>query len=149
MSIFPFINTKVDTDQVTADELPIFKEFAYDFQNNCLLRNDAGIPYLIERNEALKVWIYKALLTERFQYVAYDTDFGSEISTLVGQNYNTDITNSELKRMIIETLMCNPYLEELKNWEFEAQRSGVQVRFDVTTIYGTERIQFVSKGVMT
>lgn len=149
MSIFPFINTKLDTDQITTNDLPLFKEFAYDFQNNCLLRKADGAPYLVEKNEALKIWIYKALLTERFQYVAYDTDFGSEINTLVGQNYNTDITNSELKRMIIETLMCNPYLTELKNWNFESLRSGVRVEFDVTTIYGTERIQFISKGVMT
>ena len=90
MSIFPFINTKLDTDQVTINNLPVFKEFAYDFHNNCLLRKADGAPYLIEKNEALKIWIYKALLTERFIYVAYDTDFGSEINTLVGQNYNTE-----------------------------------------------------------
>lgn len=140
-SIFPFINTVPTTDQITAQELPLFQEYAYDYKNNCLLTGDDGRPYLVEKNEALKIWIYKALSTERFRYVAYDSDYGNENDTLIGKNYNTDITNSELKRMIIETLMCNPYLEELSNWQFEAQRKGVLVSFDVTTVYGSDIIR--------
>lgn len=145
MSIFPFIST-TPTQEESGEALPLFAEFAYDFENNCLLLEN-GHPYLVERNEALKIWIYKALVTERFRYTAYDTDFGSEMDTLVGRNYNTDITNSELKRMIIEALMCNPYIEELGNWSFTPGRSGVRVQFDVTTIYGKETIEFVTKGV--
>lgn len=147
-SIFPFINTTSTIDQVAAKDLPLFQEYAYDYENNCLLLNDDGIPYLVERNEALKIWIYKALSTERFRYVAYDSDYGNETDTLIGKNYNTDITNSELKRMIIEALMCNPYIEELSNWEFEAQRNSVCVTFDVTTVYGPDTIQFTKKGVI-
>lgn len=143
-SIFPFINTVPVTDQTLVQELPVFCEYAYDSEQNCLTLGEDGLPYLVEKNEALQIWIYKALSTERFRYVAYDADYGSETDTLIGKNYNTDITNSELKRMIVEALMCNPYIEELSNWEFESERNQIRVSFDVTTIYGTERME---KGV--
>jgi len=140
-SIFPFISTSSVTDQIPVQELPIFQEYAYDFEQNCLLTGDDGLPYLVEKNEALKIWIHKALSTERFRYTAYDADYGSETDTLTGKNYNTDIIHSELKRMIVETLMCNPYIEELNNWKFEAERNRVRITFDVTTVYGTERFE--------
>ncbi|MEY8355265.1 DUF2634 domain-containing protein [Lachnospiraceae bacterium 54-53] len=143
-SIFPFINTTPVTDQTLVQKLPVFHEYAYDPEHNRLALGEDGLPYMVEENEALRIWIYKALSTERFHYVAYDTDYGSETDTLIGKNYNTDITNSELKRMIVEALMCNPYIEELSNWEFEAERNRIRVSFDVTTIYGTDRFE---KGV--
>ena len=66
MSIFPFI----DPDALTASQdnaLPMFQEYAYDFKNNQLLLRD-GKTYLVEGNEALRIWIFKALDSERFRY---------------------------------------------------------------------------------
>ena len=82
MSIFPFISPEV-LESSESSELPMFREYAYDFENNCLLLRD-GNTYLVEGNEALRIWIFKALTTERFRYTAYDGAFGSEIHTLIG-----------------------------------------------------------------
>ena len=68
MSIFPFITPPADSP-AAANSLPLFKEYAYDFANNCLLLKD-GQTYLADGNEALRIWIFKALFTERFRYVA-------------------------------------------------------------------------------
>lgn len=75
MSIFPFISPEV-LESGQASELPMFREYAYDFENNRLLLRD-GNTYLVEGNEALRIWIFKALSTERFRYTAYPncTDF--------------------------------------------------------------------------
>ena len=115
MSIFPFIDPDA-LRQEESTELPLFREYAYDFQNNCLLLK-SGQTYLVEGNEALRIWIYKALATERFRYAAYDSDFGSEIDTLIGSPLHGDIAKSELKRFIVEALMVNPYIEELGNFQ--------------------------------
>ena len=133
MSIFPFMD--VENEENITDELPVFKEYAYDFENNCL-KYKAGKTYLVEKNDALKIWIYKALTTERFRYLAYTAAFGNEAHTLIGYTMNSEITYSELRRFIVEALMVNPYIEELTNFRFEKQNSGVKVFFDVTTIYG-------------
>ena len=145
MSVFPFIDPDV-LQQEESTELPLFREYAYDFQNNCLLLKN-GQTYLVEGNEALRIWIFKALTTERFRYTAYDADFGSEIDTLIGSPLNSDIAKSELKRFITEALMVNPYIEELGNFQISQTGSGVKAEFDCTTIYGPDKISWEAKGV--
>ncbi len=145
MSVFPFIDPEV-LGAGQSSELPMFREYAYDYENNrLLLRN--GQTYLVEGNEALRIWIFKALTTERFHYTAYDSGFGSEIHTLIGGSLSGDIILSELKRFIIEALMVNPYIKELSNFQFSRSGSGVTVEFDCTTVYGKDRITWEAKGV--
>lgn len=127
-------------------ELPMFREYAYDFENNRLLLRD-GNTYLVEGNEALRIWIFKALSTERFRYTAYDSAFGSEIHTLIGSTLHSEIVTSELKRFIIEALMVNPYISELSNFQFTRTKSGIQVEFDCTTIYGAMTVEWDAKEV--
>lgn len=43
----------------------MFREYAYDFENNRLLLRD-GNTYLVEGNEALRIWIFKALSQSGF-----------------------------------------------------------------------------------
>lgn len=144
MSIFPFIDPAA-LDASRGNDLPMFREYAYDYEKNRLLLRD-GQTYLVEGNEALRIWIFKALVTARFRYIAYDSDYGSEIDTLIGR-VNSSVILPELKRFIIEALMVNPYIEELSNFKFEQSGSGVRVEFDCTTVYGKEQIAWEAKGV--
>ncbi len=147
MSVFPFITPPEDSQRVTGS-LPMFREYAYDFANNCLLLKD-GQTYLVEGNEALRIWIFKALATERFRYTAYDAVFGSEINALPGQVLNQAVLQAEIKRFITEALMVNPYIVKLDNFQFERRLSGISVDFDVTTIYGSEPFSWLYKEVAT
>ena len=70
MSIFPFTQDVPELEERAAQELPVFRELAYDYENNCLKRK-GGKTYLVEKDEAVRVWIYKALLTRRFVWPAY------------------------------------------------------------------------------
>lgn len=132
MSIFPFIS---QDEVVETTELPIYKEYAYDFEEN-KLKTTNGQTYLVEKNEAIKIWIYKSIKSERFRYLAYSEVYGCEVDTLIGKVRN-DILYSEIKRFIIEALMINPYIEELNNFVFSNIKSTVFVNFECTTVYGT------------
>ena len=52
-------------------ELEIFREYAIDFKTGEYLRGENNDVITLEKNEALKVWIYKALKTERFRHFIY------------------------------------------------------------------------------
>lgn len=137
MGVFPFINPDVALE--VNKDLPMFREYSYDFENQCLKLKD-GNTYLVEGNEALRIWIYFALGTARYRYIAYDRAFGSEIEDkLMGQPLSDDVTRMELERYITEALMCNPYIEELSDFDFEPLQSGIQVTFQCRTIYGTDQ----------
>lgn len=148
-SIFPFLNPEAMLEETQA-ELPIYREYAYDFENNQLLLDKDGKTYLVEKNEAIRIWIFKAFTTARFRYTAHSADFGNEYQdNLIGQNISEDILEAELERYVIECLMVNPYIKELANFDFETYKNGLKVEFDCLTVYGEEKIEFPFEGVRT
>ncbi len=147
MSIFPFIDA-AGADNETNTELPMLKEYAYDFVKNELRLDANGCTYMVEGNEALRIWIFKALLTERFHYTAYSYAFGSEFQErLIGRSMNAEIAKLELERFIIEALMVNPYIKRLDNFVFENTNAGLTISFECNSIYGTDRILVPVKEV--
>ena len=146
MSIFPIMDTATQQLADAKKELPLFQEYAYDFVNNRLLERN-GKTYLIAGNDALKVWIYKTLHTIRYYHVAYSTAYGNEVKSLMGQPIQEDILLPELQRFIVESLMVNPYIRELKNFSFVVDGAAVQVIFECVTVYGDMPLEyFYTKG---
>lgn len=147
MSIFPFIEDDDDENEA-AEELHLLKEYAFDFEKNELLLDEHGQTYLVEGNEALRIWIYKALTTERGHYTAYSEDYGSDYQEeLIGQVVDPEIFKLEMERYIVEALMISEYIESLDNFEFEETTAGLIVSFDCTSVYGTNVIQLPVKEV--
>lgn len=148
MSIFPFIDS-TSTNTKTNDELPMLKEYAYDFEKNELLLDADGRTYMVEGNEALRIWIVKALSAERAHYTAYSFAFGSELQDqVIGESMNVEIVKLEIERFIIEALMVNPYIKRLDNFVFKNNSTGMTVSFDCTSIYGSAAILVPIKEVM-
>ena len=73
-----------DISDTAIEELPLYREYAYDFERNCLKTGPDGNTYLVEGNEALRIWIYKALRTVRYAHAAYDDEYGCELNNLIG-----------------------------------------------------------------
>lgn len=132
MGNFPFMalaENKVQTD------LPVFVEVAYDYENNCLLYR-GGKTYLLYKDDAIKVWIYKALRIARYRYAAYTHNYGNELEGLIGYVEDAEIQQSEARRYIVEALMVNPYIQEVTDFTFERTAAGLAVTFTVITLYG-------------
>lgn len=136
-SNFAFIPTTLTdiTELRTNINLPVFKELAFDFDTK-QLKTKGGKYYYVEKNEALKIWIWKTLFTSRFAYLAYSTNYGNEIYTLIGRYLNKELLYSELRRMIEEALLCNPYILSLSDFDITQEGSKVTCNYSVNTIYG-------------
>ena len=149
IGIFPFVPTAEVEDvanETASDALPLYREYAYDYEHNRLLTGPDGNTYLVEGNEAIRIWIYKALRTPRYAHAAYDDDYGCELGNLMGEPMSSEVTRLEIKRYITEALMVNPYIEELSDFQFTSTRSGVEVTFTVRTGYGTDTITVNEEG---
>ena len=133
---FPFINAAQTFNPST---LPLFKMYDWDFEENQFVRDESGRMILLEGNDALKIWIIKALKTERFIYLAYSWRYGSELRRYIGAVMGVGERKSEMKRAIIECLMVNPYIRSVDSVVFEEnkRRRELEVQISVTTIYGT------------
>jgi hypothetical protein len=136
-SNYAFIpNTLTETTELqTTVELPVYKEIAIDFDTGAEIFNGNDYKWVI-KNEAVKVWIYKALNTSRYTYLAYSKNYGNEIHTLIGRYLEKQILYSELRRMIEEALLCNPYITSLTDFDITQEGSKVTCNFSVNTLYG-------------
>ncbi|PEL12661.1 DUF2634 domain-containing protein [Bacillus sp. AFS017336] len=141
MSIFPFVD---DTENIiSTEELPLYKEWAWDFDLNDFKLNN-GKPYLVEGEEAIKIWAYKALITERFKYTVYSWDYGSELNSLIGSGFSNEAVEIETERMIKEALLVNPYITDITDTSITAEDDVVNISFTLGTIYGDTEVSLVA-----
>lgn len=139
MSLFPFFG---DTQTEETESLPLYTEAAWDFANNIPIV-EKGDFKIVTGNEAIKTWVYKTMKTERFRYLIYSWDFGSEISSLIGQSYTPNLTKAESIRYIKEALLINPYIKEVSNVEVSFSEGRLTITAKLTTEYGTEEVSVI------
>lgn len=122
------------------NSLPLFTEMAIDFKTGETISKDGEIIKLTGK-EALNVWIWKALKTERNRFKTYSNSFGSDIHKEIGYVYDRTVKEQLITSEIIDTLMVNPYI--LRVYDFEIEYSDetltLNIRFKVDSIYGVAK----------
>ena len=137
MSLFPFIS---NTDEVKVDNsFPLYKEVGWDFEKDTPVIQNGDFK-IVEGNDAIKVWVYKALLTPRYNYSIYSWDYGSELMDLVGKAYTPSLTKEEAKRHIKEALLINPYILEVSVIDTSFNNGVLSADIKLLTIYGESEV---------
>lgn len=126
VSILPqgaILNDKIDIEEITQPT----KTYKIDFQSGRIVE-------FCDDVEALKQAIYLILNTERYEYLIYSDDYGSELKGLIGKD--RDITESEYKRRIKEALIQDDRISNVDNFKFNYNGDNVLIEFIVFSIYG-------------
>ncbi|WP_045905909.1 DUF2634 domain-containing protein [Clostridium botulinum] len=95
---------------------------------------DNRIVGFADGKEALKQAIQLILGTERYEYLIYSWNYGSELNGLIGRQ--KDIAESEFKRRIREALSQDDRINNVNNFIFKYNGDGIFVEFTVFSIYG-------------
>ena len=133
MSLFPFVTYKEDI--VKNNSFPLYREIAWDFKRNIPIIENGDFK-IVEGNNAIKVWVYKALLVPRYNYSIYSWNYGSELMDLIGKAYTPQLTKSEAKRYIEEALKINPYILDVNVIDTDFKDCIFSANVKITTIYG-------------
>ena len=139
MSLFPFISNNVDEVKVN-NTFPLYKEVAWDFEKDTPIIQNGDFK-IVEGNEGIKVWAYKALLTPRYNHSIYSWDYGSELMDLVGKAYTPSLTKEEAKRHIKEALLINPYILEVSVIDTSFNNGVLSADIKLLTIYGESEVK--------
>ena len=137
MSLFPFVTYKEDI--VKNNSFPLYREIAWDFKRDVPILENGDFK-IVEGNEAIKVWVYKALLVPRYNYSIYSWNYGSELMDLIGKAYTPQLTKSEAKRYIEEALKINPYILDVNVIDTDFKDSILSANVKITTIYGESEV---------
>ncbi|HBH1733606.1 TPA: DUF2634 domain-containing protein [Clostridioides difficile] len=135
MSIFPFIGVPEDYILPKTEELPILREVAWNFEKDEPVVENGDFK-IVEGNEAIKVWVYKCIKTNRYEHEVYSWDYGTELSELIGQKYSKGLTESEASRYIKEALLVNPYVLDVNISNTRFIDDLLSVDITISTIYG-------------
>jgi hypothetical protein len=133
-SLFPFVEQEIQETTIK-NELPIPHEYAWDFANNDFIMEN-GRPKIVQENEAIKIWIYKAIKTYRNRHVIYSDAYGCEIESLIGNEMSSEAKKQLFKQYIEECLYVNPYVINIYNFEVNIDSDQLHANFIVTTPYG-------------
>ena len=137
MSLFPFVTYK--EDMIKDNSFPLYREIAWDFKRDIPILENGDFK-IVEGNEAIKVWVYKALLVPRYQYSIYSWNYGSELMDLIGKAYTPQLTKSEAKRYIEEALKINPYILDVNVVDTDFKDSILSANVKIVTIYGESEV---------
>lgn len=127
----PFIELK----DVPKNELPEFREYAFDFSKDEFIVENGRLA-IVTQKEAIKVWAYKALITERYRYRAYFDDYGAELEHFIGTVTNDGVEAIEVFRYIEEALLVNPYITDVNILGIEQTKKKITLNIELITIYG-------------
>ena len=139
MSIFPEnieeLNENIE-ETIQQNELPVFKEYAIDFITGELITNEQGENIVLEKKEALKIWIWAVLQVTKNRYKIYSSNYGNELESLISKDYSKELIDSEVTRYMEECLLANPYIKSVENVNVNFEGSKLNIKVKVKTIYG-------------
>lgn len=122
------------------------KSPSFDYKNNKVNVEPNGTVRNVDDKESYRFWVIKCLLTERFKYLGYGTDFGVEIESIMQSDYPRDIAESEIQRTITEALSIDERTLSVENFTFEWKGEAVWITFEIESIYDSESYELVKGG---
>ncbi len=126
--MFPF-DVEEDVSVVEKEDAP-YREYEIDYHTGQLTGR------VVEGAEAVKVWIYFALNTDRYCFPQYSWNYGSELNTLVGGSSDLEYICMNARRMAEECLMQNPHITRLRDFKADVEEERIHVFFVVETDFG-------------
>lgn len=131
-TLFPSIQP-VATKKSSVTEL--YKEVKWDFDNNVPVFKN-GAPVIVTGKDAVFVWAWKALNTQRFRHEIYTWDYGNEAESLIGKPFTVEMKQSEAARCVKECLLINPYISEVTDIKVEFSDGALAISCTIKTVYG-------------
>ncbi len=128
-------NTEIPIGELEEEAEPTSKTYRLDLNKGHIYGKIDGI-------EAVRQAIEKALLTERFYNLIYDSDYGCEVQeTLRGKGVTRSYLETIIPKLIEEALSQDTRITGIYDFEIEFNENSADVKFKVDTVYGTAEIK--------
>lgn len=140
-NLFPedYEEEEVTESEIEDDSTGYQPGVAFDYETGDFIRD--GKSRLLESDgiESWKSWCINCITTERYMHLAYNTDFGIEITEAM-QATSQEEAESILTREITEAILADPYerTEYIENIEYSWDAPD-SVRIDLT-IHGIDDV---------
>lgn len=132
--IFEEILKEMEDENEELLEENTVQEWGVDFKTGQLTGR------IVEGAEAIKVWAWNALKTQRYRYPIYSWYYGSDLEELIGNQYSEEYIKAEVQRMLEECLLENPNIEEVTDISCEFKETVLTIHCRLITAFGEEEL---------
>lgn len=122
----------VTAKQTETDNPPV--EYGIDLKTGQLTGE------IVSGLEAVEVWVWLALHTERYRYPIFSWKYGAELEQYIGQGYSAEFLEEAVKDEVEECLVINPYIRGIDNFSCKIENDRLVLSFIVKTDYGEVEI---------
>ena len=126
---------------ITDTNVPLLKEYAWDFEKDEIILDRNGKFIIVEGVEALKVRNYLSLKIYKGRFFIYKNKVGTRLKDLIGKSKN--YVSLRVEEMIQEAIVDNIYVTDIDNLEINYVNSKIVVTFDVINIYKNYNEQII------
>ena len=112
------------------------KSVKYDYKNQQYLLSPTGKFIEAQDDEAWAEWCKKAMMTERYYYLIYDSNYGHDLENLIGTGMEKEAIEEEIKRITEETLKQHLETASVGNFTFTWDGEEVYFTCEITNING-------------
>lgn len=123
----------IDDDQDQDENLPV--EYGINFKTGQLTGK------LVYGLEALKVWIFLCLMTQRYRYPVYSWDYGIDLEQYIGKTYSADFVQTDSEDEIKEALTINDHIQDVQDFTVDRDDDSVKISCTVITDYGNVEVE--------
>ena len=136
MSILPsFLDIEIQELSAAAAVREIPKEYGIDFTTGQLTGK------IVEGLEAIKVWIWSCLHSERYRYAIYSWQYGVEYEQYIGETITDEYLQSDCQVETEEALMVNPYITGISDFNATLSGSTLKIVFTAETTIGDMEVE--------
>ncbi|NJJ37815.1 DUF2634 domain-containing protein [Paenibacillus apii] len=135
-NLFPEETTwsAADPAGTTSPEVSFGRSWRFDYEAGDFVMTPTRKVATADDKTAWVEWCKKALLTPRYRHVVYSRDHGQEFDDLIGRGYSKAVQESEIQRIVTETLMVDPRTENVSNFSFAWDGDTCQFACDITNV---------------
>ena len=136
MSILPsfLYESALQEAESVSEVMAIPKEYGVDFSTGKLTGK------IVEGIEALKVWAWNCIKTERYRYPIYSWQYGTEYEQYIGQTVSDEYLQNDCYTETQEALMVNPYITGIDGFNAEINDDKLHISFTLNTVLGSTEV---------
>lgn len=129
MSLLPtFIQNHGANQSVSDYKMPV--EYEIDLETGQLTGKK------VKGREAVRMWIWLCLNTERFRYPIYSWNYGTELEQYISQTLTQEFLETDCRASVEEALLVNPFINVIRDFEVAIEENKLTINFIADTVFG-------------
>ena len=95
----------------------------------------------VKGKEAVRMWIWLCLHTERFRHPIFSWNYGTELEQYIGQTLTQEFLETDCQASVEEALMINPYINEIRDFQVTIEENKLLISFTAVTKFGEVEVE--------